>query len=520
MRGGGTRASVAVLVVVITVLTSGCAGTGYLEPRESVTPTPLKVTGSGAEAGREAEKEPETEPAKQMPAFAPFADSLIGFVPGTADTSIRYLGRLSDGYCSDTLNVILYGDNRPGWRSRKLKPQAEAIESMVSWNPWHWVRGLVAIPVALVRGTIPDFVLWRELPDLIAGTPKDGREEQVNQATMATIDSLATKNQHVAAVINSGDLVKDGRRPDHWQRFLDITRPLYSRVPYMPVAGNHERTESPEGLANWHTATGLPIRSDRLYYCFDSADGWVRFVALDSNPLTDPKDYWPREFEVEYAKEQMEWLEDRLHEHAGPAIVFLHHPPFSLGFHRVEWQSDDMLRFRRAELVRVLSQSKLSVLVSGHEHAYERALMNCGDAVIISLVTGGAGSPLHEIPTGEEAARLFSDYGEIAGCEFQPQDVFASEVFHFIHLRIWFGGGQFFTWAVDENGQRQLIDDVAIDLGRYGIPKIDQHKMPMPSEKREEQLPPTEETPKGAEEVQKKAAEEGSGASAPAGEDR
>ena len=515
---GVERSRVAALAAALLVLLGGCAGTGYLEPREPVTPMPIKITESGAAAGKGAEQEPkgEDEAPKQIPCFAPFGDSLIGFQPGTADSSKRYFGRLAGGYCSDTLNVLLYGDNRPGWRSQKLKPQAQAIEEMVSLNPWHWVRGLVAIPVALVRGTIPDAVLWRELPNLITGKPTWGREEEVNQAAMATIDSLANLNQQVAAVINSGDLVKDGRRPDHWERFLDITSPLYSRVPYMPVAGNHERTESPEGLANWHTATGLPIRDDRLYYCFDSADGWVRFVALDSNPLTDPKDYWPREYEVQYAKEQMEWLEARLGEHAGPAIVFLHHPPFSLGFHRVEWQSDDMLRFRRAELVRVLSKSKLSVLVSGHEHAYERALMRCGDAVIINLVTGGAGSPLHAIPTGGEAGQLFSEYGEIADCEFQPQDVFASEVFHFIHLRIWFGGGQFFTWAVDEEGQRTLIDEVEIDLGRFGIPKIDQHKMPVPADKLD-QPPPTEETPEGAKEIQEKAAEGSGVANPPAG---
>ena len=485
----GLAGAFAILGIHVIALASGCAQKSYLEPREPVTPTPLKVA-----AG------PEAEAAGKVlgpPPFAPFADSLIGFAFGSADSTRRYLGRLSDGYVVDTLNLIIFGDNRPGWKSSYLRPQGQAILDMASLNPWNWLKGLVAVPVLLVKGTIPSFTMWREIPDFIANTPEYGREEQVLEAVVSTIDSLAEKNQHVAALINAGDLVEDGRFAEQWERFLDITRPVYSRVPYMPVAGNHERTESSEGLANWHTATGLPIRDDRLYYCFDSADGWVRFIALDSNPLTDPGGHWPRDVEVAYTKEQIDWLSARLGEHTGPAIVLLHHPPFSAGFHRVEWQTDDMLRFRRAELVRVLRESKLALLVSGHEHAYQRALMTCDDnAVIVNLVVGGAGSPLHDIPMGDEAASLFASYGEIAGCEFQPADVFVNQAFNFVHMRFWFGGGELFTYAVDEDGRRTLIDEVKINLERFGVPTVDQHKMPVPSVDVEEP-PPSDESPEG-----------------------
>ncbi len=64
-------------------------------------------------------------------------------------------------------------------------------------------------------------------------------------------------------------------------------------------------------------------------------------------------------------------------------------------------------------------------------------------------------------------------------------------------MRFWFGGGEFFTYAVDEDGGRTLIDEVKIDLERYGIPKIDQHKMPVPPVDVEEP-PPSEESPEGA----------------------
>jgi hypothetical protein len=65
----------------------------------------------------------------------------------------------------------------------------------------------------------------------------------------------------------------------------------------------------------------------------------------------------------------------------------------------------------------------------------------------------------------------------------KPENVVSDKVFHFTHLRLWFGGGDLRAYAVDSKSQSTLIDRVQIDLTRYGIPKIDQHKMPLPPEK-------------------------------------
>lgn len=469
------------LLALASCWLSECARPGRLEIVEPVTPVSTEGPADSAQAQRE-----------QLFA-ALFGDTLVGFKPGSADSTDRFLGRLREGYTVDTLNVMLLGDNRPGFRSTHLRPHYKAIEGMVSLNPVNWVKGLINIPILLVRGTIPDFTLWRDIPEKLRAQPSFGREESVLKAMTAAVDSLEARGQKVSAIINTGDLVKDGRFPNQWERFLTMVTPLAKRVPYFPIAGNHERTDSPEGLYNWHTATGLPISSDRLYYYFDSADGWVRFIALDSNPMTDPKNYWTREVEVLYSDEQIDWLTKIMKGHTGPALVFMHHPPFSLGFHRVEWQNDALLRERRARMVKALHESGLSVMAAGHEHAYERALLTCGDAVLIVLVAGGAGSPLHQIPLEAAAAQMFAEY-EIEGCEFKPENTFVSQSFHFIHMRFWFGGGDFYTYAVDENGDRKLIDEVKIDLKRFGVPEVDQHKMPVPPETDVEQAPPTEET--------------------------
>jgi hypothetical protein len=74
----------------------------------------------------------------------------------------------------------------------------------------------------------------------------------------------------------------------------------------------------------------------------------------------------------------------------------------------------------------------------------------------------------------------------------KPENVYSGEAFHFIHLRLWFGGGDFFTYGVEKGGSVKLIDYVQVDLERYGIPEVDQKKMPLPPKGPEIPAPPEE----------------------------
>lgn len=491
-RGIGARVSRALFLSAAIALgasilaSGGCARVGRLSfVAQPVAPVAPDTTAPGTPAGTVA-----TDPNRIRALFA--GDSLVGLIPGTADSSRRYLGRMYQGFTADTMHIMLLGDNRPAYRTARLRPEFIRIKEMVSLNPLKWLRGLVTIPVVLVKGLYPDFALIRDVPALITKRPNFGREVDVMRAMTAKIDSLEAQGKIMAAVINTGDLVKDGRYPAHWERFLDLVRPLSRRVSYFPVAGNHERTDTPEGLENWRTGTGLPISGDRLYYCFDSADGWVRFIALDSNPMTDPANRWSREVEIRYSDEQIDWMVARLREHRGPAFVFLHHPPFSVGFHRVEWETDEVLRERRERMVRALYEARIGIMAAGHEHAYERVIFTWPDAALIYIVAGGAGSPMHDIPPPSQSAVMFSQY-KVAGATVKPENVYTGEIFHFIHLRLWFGGGDFFTYAVEKDAKVKLVDYVQVDLEHYGIPEIDQKKMPLPP-KGPGTSPPPEET--------------------------
>jgi len=468
------RRAACLLALAVLALT-GCARVGLLKIQpQTVAPVETRRAPGSQEELQE----------RGGGGFGPLfgGDTLLGFIPGTADSSRRYLGRLRGGYTVDTLNIMLYGDNRPGYRTSRLSNDLDRMKGGLSLNPVKFLKALVTVPLVLIKGTFPDFILWRDIPALVTHNPTWGREQSVVNAMLARIDSVQAHGQAVSAVINTGDLVKNGRVPAHWMRFLRIIKPLSSRVPYFPVAGNHERTDTREGVENWRTATGLPVGGDRLYYCFDTADGWVRFIAIDTNPIVDPQNRWTKDLHVTYSKEQFDWLTERVREHNGPAVIMMHHPPFSAGFHRVEWQADSIMQRRRETMVRALHETGISVIASGHEHAYERALMTWPDAVMVVIATGGAGAPLTQLPPNPASADLFSQYN-VAGGTIKKDNVLTAVAFHYIHLRLWFGGGEFYTYAVEKDGSSKLIDKVQIDLKRYGIPQIDQHKVPIPPQK-------------------------------------
>jgi hypothetical protein len=459
-----------IAAVAAVILVAGCGHMGRLQNvGHTVAPAPADSTDRD-EGGRR----------RLRTQLTPlFGDTLIGLAPGTADSSIRFLGRLREGYTADTLNIFLCGDNRPGYRLSRLAPELQTIQQGLSLNPIRFLRALITIPYAIGKGLYPDLALIREVPALIGRMPKWSREHQVVSAMLVRVDSLEARGQSVAALVNTGDLVYDGRYPAHWERFLRISQPLTSRVPYFPIAGGHERTDTEDGLENWRIATGLPIGGDRLYYCFDSADGWVRFITLDSNPIVDPNGRWTREVQIKYSEEQFTWLVERIKEHRGPVMVLMHNPPFSVGKHRIEWQRDAMLIERRERMVRALHETGISILATGHEHSYQRALLTWPDAVLIVISSGGGGAPLQAIPPPAECARLFSEY-KVAGSVVTPENVLTSQVFNFTQFRLWFGGGEFHTYAVDKDSKTTLIDMVQIDLNRYGTPEIDQYKMPLP----------------------------------------
>ena len=139
----------------------------------------------------------------------------------------------------------------------------------------------------------------------------------------------------------------------------------------------------------------FPNNAERFY----SVDyGPVHLIALDTEAafLSSAR-----------RQEQIDWLVSDLQasQQQPWRIVFFHRPPYSSG---TEHGSDLAIRQAFGPL---FEQYNVQVVLTGHEHSYERSVpwresTNTNWQAVTYAVTGGAGAALH--PTGRSAWTAFS----------------------------------------------------------------------------------------------------------------
>lgn len=179
----------------------------------------------------------------------------------------------------------------------------------------------------------------------------------------------------------TGDMVLHGTDEADWQRFYAITEPLLAQVPYLAAIGNHDlgwlraRASADDAFA---LPAGPPGRPPGAYwYSTDLAD--VHLVMLDSNS-----------YEL---AEQAKWLEEDLAaaraRKVRAIIALTHDGPYSRGYHRGSVDA-------RTRYVPILARYHVDLLMSGHDHLYQR-----GEAGGIRyVVSGGGGASLYAISCG------------------------------------------------------------------------------------------------------------------------
>jgi hypothetical protein len=195
-------------------------------------------------------------------------------------------------------------------------------------------------------------------------------------------------------LLNTGDLVEDGANPQHWQTFFDIERPLLKNHCVYAAIGNHElldqsganflRYFGPSGVAAPARDAGQGFA--RVYRTFRW--GSARFFLLNAY------DGW-------VGSDARNWLDAELARADGePGVqwrfVVLHHGPHSSGPH------GGNQRMTAAGIPELLAQHKVDLVLSGHDHIYER-----GDSGTVRyIVTGGGGAPLYRVAHREPGARM------------------------------------------------------------------------------------------------------------------
>lgn len=193
----------------------------------------------------------------------------------------------------------------------------------------------------------------------------------------------------------------------------DSTRRILRKI--RPAPGNHEhRTERAAPYYRFFgRAAGDP---DKGYYAYDHGE-W-RMIALNSEILIN-QDFSPRDRE-----EQQSWLEHELTANRKRCtLAYFHHPRFSSGWHGSDIRMDNLFR--------ALYEGGVDVVLTGHDHHYERfhPLDPVGQLDtargIVQFVVGTGGIELRGIsnPQPFSAARVIGRWGvlklTLGGEEYQ-----------------------------------------------------------------------------------------------------
>ena len=176
-------------------------------------------------------------------------------------------------------------------------------------------------------------------------------------------------------IIHTGDLAyESGDMTQIEDTVFAVYKDLFKNLPFFPVAGNHDEK----------TADGEPFRdvwslpNNERWFSFDY--GQVHFATLDTEATLD---------------QQIQWLKGDLANSNAPwKIVYMHHPPYSSGDHG----SDTTLR---AKLAPVVAAYHVQLVLSGHDHDYERMKPQDG---VEYIVTGGGGRGTYSVSSSDFTA--------------------------------------------------------------------------------------------------------------------
>jgi hypothetical protein len=182
-------------------------------------------------------------------------------------------------------------------------------------------------------------------------------------------------------LVNTGDIVERGGRTQDWQTFFDIERALLQERPVLLAIGNHELYDDAAG-SNYARYFGVPGEDGRPRFYGTTLVGNVRFFflnAMDEFAQGEERRWFERELDRAAREPAVAWR-----------VVVLHHGPWSNGPHGPNTKLID------AHIPELLAARGVDLVVSGHDHVYERGSFGA----IKYVVSGGGGAPLRQPARG------------------------------------------------------------------------------------------------------------------------
>jgi acid phosphatase type 7 len=242
-----------------------------------------------------------------------------------------------------------------------------------------WVASLAALPpgrigyrVRSARGdsAVQHFrtggVAGEHFRFAVYGDTRDG-----HQIHRAVVEGMARED--LDFVMHTGDMVANGGVTAEWDLFFQIERPLLDHVPIVPAIGNHD--------------TGGRLNYPR-YFQVDRRTGGLRYMVHDWGHLRALVIDVGVEFRQGSA--QYAFAEHVLREGAERGMlmaILLHNPAYSSGAHGSDLDVQEVIGG-------LASRYGVELVVSGHDHDYERTIPIAG---VTYLVSGSAGAPIRPV---------------------------------------------------------------------------------------------------------------------------
>jgi acid phosphatase type 7 len=184
--------------------------------------------------------------------------------------------------------------------------------------------------------------------------------------TLAQWKSFNNNDYHASFVLSMGDQTEDDGIFQLQHNFFDQLENVLRSSPLYPTVGNHDEHDN---LYNYTRTFTIPSRAEAggiasgtvQYYSFDYAN--IHVVSL----CTEIHDVAER-------KAQNEWLKRDLEQNKQEWLIACMHQPFhSGGYH----PSDEVeyAQPQRSDWLPILENHGVDVVLSGHNHVYERSYL-------------------------------------------------------------------------------------------------------------------------------------------------
>jgi beta propeller repeat protein len=281
---------------------------------------------------------------------------------------------------------------------------AAAIDSKVEYrlfgssNPWQSVTNSTAVSWHEIKlsGLEKDKKYTYRVydgaevtPERSFRTPLDAKKSfrfalYSDHRTVEAADKIYSLGPHF--VLIPGDLTSDGKLGE-FMYFLQCAHNSYLKeAPVYPVFGNHDWYESCNWLGHCHyypynflQAFSLP--NNEFYYSFDY--GNCHIIGLDNSREDGIPSY-----ETVWLDQELATFRSNIKNINKWLIVYMHKPPYSVGHSGSDGET-------QAYWVPLFRDYKVDLVLSGHEHCYERIFKDG----IYYIVTGLAGGRPQETPS-------------------------------------------------------------------------------------------------------------------------